>query len=94
MIGQVAVTKALLPALRAAKGRMAFMSSVGGKNAIALLGPYGASKHAIEAIGDSLRQEMQPFGVNVAIIEPGSVATPIWDKGLEDADDDACGAGR
>jgi NAD(P)-dependent dehydrogenase (short-subunit alcohol dehydrogenase family) len=85
VIGQVAVTKALLPALRAAKGRVAFMSSVGGRNAIGLLGPYGASKHAIEAIGDSLRQEMQPFGVNVAIIEPGSVATPIWEKGLEDA---------
>jgi NAD(P)-dependent dehydrogenase (short-subunit alcohol dehydrogenase family) len=85
VIGQVAVTTALLPALRAAKGRVAFMSSVGGRNAIGLLGPYGASKHAIEAIGDSLRQEMQPFGVNVAIIEPGSVATPIWEKGLEDA---------
>jgi NAD(P)-dependent dehydrogenase (short-subunit alcohol dehydrogenase family) len=85
VIGQVAVTKALLPALRSARGRVAFMSSVGGKNAIGLLGPYGASKHAIEAIGDSLRQEMQPFGVNVAIIEPGSVATPIWEKGLEDA---------
>ena len=86
VIGQVAVTKALLPALRAAKGRVAFMSSVGGRNAIGLLGPYGASKHAIEAIGDSLRQEMKPFGVNVAIIEPGSVATPIWEKGLQDAD--------
>ncbi len=87
VIGQVAVTKALLPALRAAKGRVAFMSSVGGRNAIGLLGPYGASKHAIEAVGDSLRQEMQPFGVNVALVEPGSVATPIWQKGLDDADD-------
>lgn len=87
VIGQVAVTKALLPALRAAKGRVAFMSSVGGRNAIGLLGPYGASKHAIEAVGDSLRQEMQPFGVNVALVEPGAVATPIWQKGLDDADD-------
>ena len=87
VIGQVAVTKALLPALRAAKGRVAFMSSVGGRSAIGLLGPYGASKHAIEAVGDSLRQEMQPFGVNVALVEPGSVATPIWQKGLDDADD-------
>ena len=86
VIGQVAVTKALLPALREAKGRVAFMSSVAGKNALGMLGPYGASKHAIEAVGDALRQEMQPFGVNVAIVEPGSVATPIWEKGLEDAD--------
>jgi len=85
VFGQVAVTKALLPALRAAKGRIAFMSSVGGKSAIPLLGPYGASKHAIEAVGDSLRQEMEPFGVDVAIIEPGSVQTPIWDKGLAEA---------
>jgi NAD(P)-dependent dehydrogenase (short-subunit alcohol dehydrogenase family) len=85
VIGQVAVTKALLPALRNAKGRVAFMSSVGGRNALGLLGPYGASKHAIEAIGDALRQEMEPFGVNVAIVEPGSVATPIWEKGLEGA---------
>ena len=86
VIGQVAVTKALLPALREAKGRVAFMSSVAGKNALGMLGPYGASKHAIEAVGDALRQEMQPFGVNVAIVEPGSVATPIWENGLEDAD--------
>ena len=86
VFGQVAVTKALLPALRAAKGRIAFMSSVGGKNALPLLGPYAASKHALEAIGDSLRQEMEPFGVEVALIEPGSVATPIWDKGLEGAE--------
>jgi NAD(P)-dependent dehydrogenase (short-subunit alcohol dehydrogenase family) len=87
VIGQVAMTKALLPAIRAAKGRVAFMSSVGGRNAIGLLGPYGSSKHAIEAIGDALRQEMQPFGVNVALIEPGAVATPIWQKGLDEADD-------
>ena len=85
VIGQVAVTKALLPALRNAKGRVVFMSSVGGRNALGLLGPYGASKHAIEAIGDALRQEMQPFGVNVAIVEPGSVATPIWEKGIQGA---------
>jgi len=85
VFGQIAVTKALLPAVRAAKGRIAFMSSVGGKQALPLLGPYGASKHALEAVGDSLRQEMEPFGVEVAIIEPGSVQTPIWDKGLAGA---------
>ena len=57
------------------------MSSIGGRNALPFVSPYNASKHAIEAIGDSLRQEMRPFGVEVSIIEPGSVATPIWDKG-------------
>lgn len=86
VFGQVAVTKALLSAVRTAKGRIAFISSVGGKHALPLLGPYGASKHAIEAIGDSLRQEMAPFGVGVSIIEPGSVSTPIWDKAEADAE--------
>lgn len=86
VIGQLAVTQALLPALRAAQGRVVFMSSVGGRGALPMLSPYNASKHAIEAIGDSLRQEMRPFGVHVSIVEPGSVATPIWDKGEAEAE--------
>ena len=85
VLGQVAVTKAFLPMLRAAKGRVVFMSSVGGRSALPLVGPYSASKHAIEAIGDSLRQELRPHGVKVSIVEPGSVATPIWEKGEADA---------
>lgn len=82
VIGQVAVTQAFLPMLRAARGRVVFMSSIGGRVAVAFISPYDASKHAIEAIGDALRQELKPLGVHVALIEPGSVATPIWDKGL------------
>ena len=82
VIGQVAVTQAFLPMLRAARGRVAFMSSIGGRVAVAFVAPYDASKHAIEAIGDALRQELKPLGVHVALIEPGSVATPIWHKGL------------
>jgi NAD(P)-dependent dehydrogenase (short-subunit alcohol dehydrogenase family) len=80
VIGQVAVTQAFLAMIRAAHGRVVFMSSIGGRNALPFLSPYAASKHAIEAIGDSLRQEMRSFGVEVAIIEPGAVATPIWEK--------------
>jgi NAD(P)-dependent dehydrogenase (short-subunit alcohol dehydrogenase family) len=80
VFGQIAVTKALLPMLRAAMGRVVFMSSIGGRTALPMLGPYNASKHAIEAIGDSLRQELRGLGVEVAIIEPGSIATPIWGK--------------
>ena len=80
VVGQVAVTQAFLAMIRAARGRIVFMSSIGGRNALPFVSPYNASKHAIEAIGDSLRQEMRPFGVEVSIIEPGSVATPIWDK--------------
>lgn len=84
--GQVAVTRALIPALRAAHGRIVFISSIGGKVAMGFNGPYAASKHAIEAVGDALRVELYRSGVQVSLIEPGSIATPIWDKGRGMAD--------
>jgi NAD(P)-dependent dehydrogenase (short-subunit alcohol dehydrogenase family) len=87
VVGQVAVTQAMLPALRAARGRIVFVSSVGGRVAMAFTAPYAASKHAIEAIGDALRVELRTSGVQVALVEPGSVATPIWDKGRAEAND-------
>jgi NAD(P)-dependent dehydrogenase (short-subunit alcohol dehydrogenase family) len=84
--GQVAITQALLPALRRARGRIVFVSSVGGRVAMAFTAPYAASKHAIEAVGDALRVELHSSGVKVALVEPGSVATPIWDKGRAEAE--------
>jgi NAD(P)-dependent dehydrogenase (short-subunit alcohol dehydrogenase family) len=81
VLGQVAVTQAMLPALRRARGRIVFVSSVGGRVAMAFTAPYAASKHAVEAIGDALRIELASSNVQVALIQPGSVATPIWDKG-------------
>jgi NAD(P)-dependent dehydrogenase (short-subunit alcohol dehydrogenase family) len=86
VVAQVAVTQAMLPALRRARGRVVFISSVGGRVATPFLAPYAASKHAIEAIADALRLELISSGVQVALIEPGSVATPIWDKGREEAE--------
>jgi NAD(P)-dependent dehydrogenase (short-subunit alcohol dehydrogenase family) len=86
VIGQLAVVQALLPALRRARGRIVLMGSIGGRSALPFLGPYAASKHALEAIADSLRVELRPFGVHVSIVEPGSIATPIWRKGAERAD--------
>jgi NAD(P)-dependent dehydrogenase (short-subunit alcohol dehydrogenase family) len=80
VVGPVALTQALLPALRLARGRVVFVSSVGGRVAMAFTAPYAASKHAVEAIGDALRVELRSSKVQVALIEPGSVATPIWDK--------------
>jgi NAD(P)-dependent dehydrogenase (short-subunit alcohol dehydrogenase family) len=80
VLGPVALTQALLPALRRAHGRVLFISSVGGRVAMAFTAPYAASKHAIEAIGDALRVELRSSHVQVALIEPGSVTTPIWDK--------------
>lgn len=84
--GQIAVTQAMLPALRRAHGRIAFISSVGGRVATPFTAPYAASKHAIEAFGDALRVELHSSEVKVALIEPGSVATPIWDKGRAQAE--------
>ncbi len=85
LIGQVAVTQAMLPMIRAARGRVVFISSIGGKVALPYVSPYAASKHGIEAVGDSLRREMAQFGVHVSLVEPGAVATPIWDKGSNEA---------
>ena len=86
VFGQIAVTQALLPALRRARGRIVFVSSIGGRVAMAFTAPYAASKHAIEAVGDALRVELRSSGVRVALIEPGSVATPIWEKSRVEAD--------
>jgi NAD(P)-dependent dehydrogenase (short-subunit alcohol dehydrogenase family) len=86
VLGQVAVTKAMLPFIRAASGRIVFIGSIGGKVATMLMGPYGASKFAIEAIGESLRAELRPWGISVSVVEPGAVKTAIWDKGRQEAD--------
>jgi len=86
VFAQVAVTQALLPALRRARGRIVFVSSIGGRVAMPFTAPYAASKHAIEAFGDALRVELRSSNVRVALIEPGSVATPIWDKSRAEAD--------
>lgn len=81
VVGQVAVTQAFLPMIRAARGRIVMVSSIGDRGGIAFLSAYNASKAAISAIGDGLRQELKPHGVDVSIIEPGSIATEIWGKG-------------
>jgi NAD(P)-dependent dehydrogenase (short-subunit alcohol dehydrogenase family) len=85
VIGQIAVTQALLGMIRATRGRVVFISSIGGRGGLPYLSPYNASKAAIGAVADSLRQEMTQFGVEVSYIEPGAIATEIWDKGIEGA---------
>lgn len=86
VIGQVAVLQAVLPALRRARGRVVLMGSIGGRSALPFLGPYAASKHALEAFADVLRVELAPWGIAVSIVEPASVKTAIWTKGAEKAD--------
>ncbi len=83
VFGQVAVTRALIPALRRARGRIVLISSVGGLVATPYTAPYAASKYALEAVGNALRVELAGSGIQVALIEPGSVATPIWEKNRE-----------
>ncbi len=87
MTAHVAVTQALLPSIRAARGRIVFISSIGGRVALPLTGAYHAAKFGIEAVGDIFRQELQPWGIKVAIVEPGSIDTPIWERGERTADE-------
>jgi NAD(P)-dependent dehydrogenase (short-subunit alcohol dehydrogenase family) len=87
VIGQVGVTQAALPLLRLTRGTVVFIGSVGGRVSTPLLGPYNASKHALEAIAESLRHELRDAGIRVALVEPGAVKTPIWQKGRDKADE-------
>jgi NAD(P)-dependent dehydrogenase (short-subunit alcohol dehydrogenase family) len=87
VIGQVAVTQAVLPLLRLARGTIVFIGSTSGRISTPLMGPYGASKHAMEAIAESLRHELHDAGIRVALVEPGAVKTAIWDKGRALADE-------
>lgn len=86
LVGMFAVTRAFAPLLGAEpgltgpKGRIVNISSIGGKIGPPFLGAYAASKHGVEGFSESLRRELQLVGIDVIIVGPGSVATPIWDK--------------
>ncbi|MBS0538859.1 MAG: SDR family oxidoreductase [Proteobacteria bacterium] len=82
--GALNMCQAFLPLLRRCDagrpGRIVNMSSMSGKIAYPFIGAYAASKHALEAMSDSLRRELLVYGVDVVVIEPGTIDTPIWDK--------------
>jgi NAD(P)-dependent dehydrogenase (short-subunit alcohol dehydrogenase family) len=80
VVGQLAVIQASLPALRAARGRVVIVGSIAGRSALPFLGAYAISKFALEAMADSLRLELAPDRIEVALVEPGTIATPIWTK--------------
>jgi NAD(P)-dependent dehydrogenase (short-subunit alcohol dehydrogenase family) len=82
VVGQVAVTQ-MLPVLRRARGRIVYIGSISGIFALPLSGAYAASKFALEAVADALRAELRSFGMYVSIVEPGVIATPIWNTSLE-----------
>lgn len=83
VFGQVAVTQAMLPMLRASRGRVVTVGSVGSWITLPFGGPLCSSKHAIRSLNDALRMELKPYGVAAVLIEPGSIHTDAVDK-LED----------
>jgi NAD(P)-dependent dehydrogenase (short-subunit alcohol dehydrogenase family) len=87
LTAHVAVTQSLLPAIRRARGRIVFITSIGGLMAFPMFGAYHAAKFGLEAVGDVFRQELRPWGIRVAIVEPGSIATPIWERGQAEAEE-------
>ncbi len=82
LTGQLAMIQATLPALRRAPGRILNVTSIGGLVTTPFFGPYCASKFGLEALSDSLRVELRPWGIETIAIEPGSIATEIWSGGL------------
>ena len=88
VVGQLAVTQAFLPLLRLhGKGRIVFTSSIGGRVAAPFIGPYAASKHALNGMAESMRRELKPWGIGVSVLAPATVSTPIWDKASADIDE-------
>lgn len=81
--GAVETTQVFLPMIRESRGRIINMSSIGGRVSTPFLGAYSASKFALEAMSDSLRQELAPFGVHVVVVEPGPIQSEIWTKSLD-----------
>ena len=78
VIGQMAVTQAVLPRLRESRGRIVFISSVNGRLSMPLIGAYAASKFALEAAADALRMELRPWRIPVMIVEPAQTDTDMW----------------
>lgn len=79
--GVIAVTQAFLPLLRRGSGRVVNMSSIGGMVVSPFLSPYCSTKFALEALSDCLRMELKPWHIEVSVIQPGAIDTPIWNKG-------------
>jgi NAD(P)-dependent dehydrogenase (short-subunit alcohol dehydrogenase family) len=86
VIGHVAVTQAFVPLLRRDRGRVIMIGSSSGFLTPPFLGPYASSKCALESISDAFRRELAPWGIEVCLMQPGAVITPLWDKSIGDGD--------
>lgn len=91
VVAQAAVTQALLPRLRRARGRIVFISSLSGRVATPMFGPYNASKFGLEGMADALRLELAPWGIRVSLVEPAQTDTDLW-RQAEDTFDEAAAA--
>lgn len=88
VFGVVATTQAFLPLLRRGRpGRIVCIGSIGGRMAVPFLAGYAMSKAAVSALCDSLRGELRPWRIEVSLVEPGAIRTPIWEKGLRGVDE-------
>jgi NAD(P)-dependent dehydrogenase (short-subunit alcohol dehydrogenase family) len=83
VLGLLAATQTFLPSIRAAKGRIVNVSSLSALLSVPFLGPYNASKAAVESFSDALRRELHPFGVDVVVVQPGTTRTPLWRRAQE-----------
>jgi NAD(P)-dependent dehydrogenase (short-subunit alcohol dehydrogenase family) len=92
VVGQLRVVQHVIPQLRSSRGRIVLMGSVGGRSALPFIGAYAMSKFALEAFADVLRIELAPWGIQVAIVEPGTIATAIWTKRQRSLDEFPPGA--
>jgi NAD(P)-dependent dehydrogenase (short-subunit alcohol dehydrogenase family) len=87
VFGLLAVTQALLGSLRAGRGRIVNVGSIGGRIATPFVAPYSSSKAAVRSLSAALRRELHPWGIEVSLVEPGALDTPIWSKGETGADE-------
>jgi len=87
VVGQLAVTSAVLPLLRESAGRIVFISSVNGRISLPLLGAYSASKFALEAAADALRLELKPWNIHVSVVQPAQTDTDLWRKADQTVDE-------
>ena len=91
VVGQVAVAQAVLPHLRASRGRLVFVASVAGRISTPMFGVYSASKFALEAVADAMRMELAPWGIRVSVIEPAQTDTDLWRHADEQLDETVAG---
>ncbi|MEA2684305.1 MAG: hypothetical protein QOK05_2633 [Chloroflexota bacterium] len=89
VFGLIATTQAFLPLIRKAQGRVVCTGSISGRTSVPFVAPYSMTKAAVQSLCHALRVELKPWGIEVVCVEPGSIATPIWDKGLSEFDEKA-----